>query len=143
MLRVCLLSARFHPQRSGVGDYTYFLASAVARVGDDVGVLSGGGELDESFYPLPRHMRVHRVVDGWATKGLPDVIGYPRKLDRRVLFNTCPIPLLASWSHRAAVERSGAVGSAGRRAARDRVTQRFGRTHNAARLLASYRELLN
>ena len=28
-------------------------------------------------------------------------------------------------------------------AARDRVTQRFGRTHNAARLLASYRELLN
>ena len=30
-----------------------------------------------------------------------------------------------------------------RRAARDRVTQRFGRTHNAARLLASYRELLN
>jgi len=96
VLRVCLLSARFHPQRSGVGDYTYFLASAVARVGDDVGVLSGGGELDESFYPLPRHMRVHRVVDGWATKGLPDVISYPRKLDRRVLFNTCPIPLLGA-----------------------------------------------
>jgi len=52
--------------------------------------------LDESFYPLPRNVRVHRVVDGWATKGLPDVIAYPRKLDRRVLFNTCPIPLLGA-----------------------------------------------
>jgi glycosyltransferase involved in cell wall biosynthesis len=84
-MKICLLSARFPPQRCGVGDYTCFLADALARVGHDVDVLTGAGELDESLYALPLNVRVHRVVDSWATKRLPDVITHLRKLDPQVL----------------------------------------------------------
>ncbi len=79
-MRVCLLSARFPPQRCGVGDYTYFLAGALARLGHDVEVLTGPGDLDESLYPLPPNVQVHRVIDSWGTGGLPEILRYLRKL---------------------------------------------------------------
>ncbi len=84
-MHLCLLSARFPPQHCGVGDYTYFLAVALARLGHEVDVLTGAGELDESLYPLPLSVRVHRAVDSWAAKRLPDIATYLRKLGPQVL----------------------------------------------------------
>ena len=79
-MRICLLSARFPPQRCGVGDYTCFLAGALACVGHDVHVLTRAGELDEAHYPLPPNARVHRVIHNWGTGGLPEVLRYLREL---------------------------------------------------------------
>jgi glycosyltransferase involved in cell wall biosynthesis len=84
-MRICLLSARFPPQRCGVGDYTYFLAGALARSGHDVDVLTAVGELDESLYPLQPNANIHRVISSWGTKGLPGVMRHVRKLDPHVL----------------------------------------------------------
>ncbi len=84
-MRICLLSARFPPQHCGVGDYTCFLAGALARIGFDVDVLTATGERDELLYPLPPNVHVHRVINDWGTKRLPYVIRYLRKLDPQVL----------------------------------------------------------
>jgi glycosyltransferase involved in cell wall biosynthesis len=84
-MRICLLSARFPPQRCGVGDYTYFLAVALARIGYDVHVLTSVGEVDESLYPLPPNANVHRVIRSWGTRGLPEILRHLRKLDPHVL----------------------------------------------------------
>jgi glycosyltransferase involved in cell wall biosynthesis len=85
-VRICLLSARFPPQRCGVGDYTCFLAVALARLGFDVDVLTAQGEFDEVLYPLPPKVQVHRVIDdSWHTRRLREVVRYIRRLDPRVL----------------------------------------------------------
>src|SRR5438132_5746059 len=39
-MRLCLLSAHFPPDLSGDGDYTYFLANALAGIGCDVQVIT-------------------------------------------------------------------------------------------------------
>lgn len=84
-MKICLLSARFPPQRCGVGDYTYFLSGALAGRGHSVDVLTAMGELDELLYPPPVGVQVHRVVTSWEAKGLPDLIGHLRRLRSQVL----------------------------------------------------------
>lgn len=79
-MKICLLSARFPPQRCGVGDYTYFLANALARIGHEVDVLTAAGDLDELLYPLPASVRVHRVIANWGTRGLRALIKHIREL---------------------------------------------------------------
>ncbi len=79
-MKICLLSARFPPQRCGVGDYTYYLAGALARLGLGVDVLTGASELDESLYPPRPNVQVHRVIDSWGTRGLPKVFHHLRKI---------------------------------------------------------------
>lgn len=73
-MKICLLSARFPPQRCGVGDYTYSLACGLARGGHEVDVLTAVGELDESLNPLPSKVRVHRVIPTWGVNGLPNIL---------------------------------------------------------------------
>ena len=84
-MRLALLSAQFPPQRCGVGDYTYFLARALAQIGHDVHVLTGAGELDEVLYPLLPNVRVHRVISSWGATGLRDMIKHLRELDPQTL----------------------------------------------------------
>lgn len=84
-MNMCLVSARFPPDRCGVGDYTYFLGNALAQLGHDVHILTGAGSLDNNLYPLGRSLRVHRVVDDWGIGSLPEVVGYLRRLDPEVL----------------------------------------------------------
>jgi glycosyltransferase involved in cell wall biosynthesis len=84
-MKICLLSARFPQQRCGVGDYTYFLASALARSGHTIDVLTCKAEPDDSLYPLSAGIRVHRVVGSWRIWELRNVIRHIRKLDPQVL----------------------------------------------------------
>src|SRR5713226_6821574 len=84
-VKICLVSARFPPQRCGVGDYTCFLGRALARAGHNVDVLTGVGELDELLYPLPSNVQVHRVIGSWGSDGLRDVVRHLRNLDPQVL----------------------------------------------------------
>ncbi len=83
--RLCLLSAHFPPDLSGDGDYTYFLANALARIGCDVQVITAVGEMDTVLYPLARGVRVHRVVKTWGVRGLPDLLRAVRSLRADVL----------------------------------------------------------
>ncbi len=80
-MRVCLLSARFPPDHDGNGDYTYFLACALARTGCEVEVLTSVGELDPVLYPLAAGLRVHRVAKSWGIRGLAGVVQLVRRLD--------------------------------------------------------------
>jgi glycosyltransferase involved in cell wall biosynthesis len=73
-MRICILSSRFPPQRCGIGDYTYFLACALARIGHDVDVLTAVGELDESLNPLPSNVRVHRLIRTWGLASLSKIL---------------------------------------------------------------------
>jgi glycosyltransferase involved in cell wall biosynthesis len=73
-MKICLVSARFPPQRCGVGDYTYFIACALARVGHQIDVLTGIGVPDESLSPLPSNVRVHRLISTWGLNGLPKIL---------------------------------------------------------------------
>src|SRR5690242_19418076 len=84
-MRICLITARFPPQRCGIGDYTFFLASALVRVGHTVDVLTGVGELDELLYPLPEGVRVHRLIGNWGASGLPGIVRHVRNLDPEAL----------------------------------------------------------
>ncbi len=84
-MRICLLSARFPPQRCGVGDYTYFLACALARIGFTVDVLTSKGALDEVLYPFPPSVHVHRTIGSWGPRGLPGALRYLHKLNPQVL----------------------------------------------------------
>jgi len=84
-MKTCLLSASFPPQRGGVGDYTCFLARALADRGNEVTVLTAVGELDNFLYPLPSSVNVHRVVTSWGIKGLPGVLSHLRKLSPQSL----------------------------------------------------------
>ncbi len=85
-MKTCLLSARFPPQRCGVGDYTYFLAGALARIGHHVDILTAAaGDFDESLYPLPANVRVHRVIASWGAGGLGEMIKQVRELDPETL----------------------------------------------------------
>jgi len=67
-----------------VGDYTYFLGVALSPLGHDVDVLTGG-QSDESLYPLPPNVQVHRVIDSREIRGLPNVLRSPRKLAAELL----------------------------------------------------------
>ena len=117
-MKVCLLSARFPPQCCGVGDYTYFLGSALAGLGNEVHALTGAGPLDEVRYPLPRGFTAHRAIDAWDARRLPPilctlfdlrpdvlVIEYsPHAFDRRGLtFAANLVPLLARFVPKARV----------------------------------------
>ncbi len=73
-IRVCLCSSHFPPDRGGVGDYTYFLASALARIGYDVQVLTTVGDADPVLYPAAPGVAVHRVVKSWGLRGLPRIL---------------------------------------------------------------------
>jgi len=84
-MRICILSARFPPQRCGVGDYTCFLATALAQVGHEVDVLTGVGELDELLYPVPRNVHIHRVISKWGVSGLADMLAHLRRLRPQLL----------------------------------------------------------
>jgi glycosyltransferase involved in cell wall biosynthesis len=84
-MRVCLLSPHFPPDLSGIGDYTHFLANALAGTGCDVQVLTAVGESDPELYPLAQGVMVHRIVKTWEVRGLPDVLRALRSLDPRVL----------------------------------------------------------
>lgn len=83
--RLCLLSAHFPPDLSGDGDYTFFLASALAGIGYNVQVITAVGEMDTVLYPLPRGVRVYRVVKTWGVRGLPELLRAVRSLDPDVL----------------------------------------------------------
>lgn len=78
-MNICLLSARFPPQRCGVGDHTYFLGTALTRMGHSVDVLTSTGELDLASYPLDSNMRVHRIVERWDGRALRTVLAYLRR----------------------------------------------------------------
>ena len=84
-MKICLLSARFPPQRCGVGDYTCYLACALARVGHDVDVITCAGLVDDMLYPLPPNVHVRRVVSSWTITGLPDVLRHLRKVEPELL----------------------------------------------------------
>jgi glycosyltransferase involved in cell wall biosynthesis len=84
-MRVCLLSARFPPDLDGNGDYTYFLASALARLGCDVYVLTSVGEFSHGLYPLVPELRVTRLVKSWGIRGVLDIVRAVRGLDPDVL----------------------------------------------------------
>ena len=78
---MCLLAAHFPPDLSGDGDYTYFLANALAEIGHEVQVLTSVGEVDPVLYPLTRRVRVHRVIRSWGLRGLPSIVRAVRALD--------------------------------------------------------------
>src|SRR6266516_3076808 len=84
-MRICLLSARFPPQRCGVGDYTYFLGCALAERGHDVHALTSTGALDAIRYPLPRRFTAHRVIDAWDVRRVPSIMRHVIKLRPDVL----------------------------------------------------------
>jgi len=80
-VRVCLVSAKFPPQRCGVGDYTAYLAGALAKIGHEVDVVTSKGDLDLTLYPSVPNVSVHRVVHTWGARGLPQLIRYIKRLD--------------------------------------------------------------
>lgn len=84
-VKICLLSARFPPQRCGIGDYTHFLGTALAAIGHEVHVLTVEGDLDLALYPLHPNLRVKRVVGSWGLRGLPAVIRWLRDMRPEVL----------------------------------------------------------
>lgn len=84
-VNICLLSARFPPRRCGVGDYTYFLSGSLAQTGHTIDVLTAVWDLDDSLYPPPAGVRVHRVIRSWEAKELPNVIRHLRRLRPQVL----------------------------------------------------------
>ena len=84
-MRICLLSARFPPDRCGVGDYTYFLGTALARCGYDVHVLTSVGGTDHALYPADENLCVHRVVHRWGVRGIPEVLRCLGRLDPQLL----------------------------------------------------------
>ncbi len=84
-MRICLLSARFPPQRCGVGDYTYYLGCALAERGHDVHALTSTGALDAIRYPLPRRFTAHRVIDAWDVRRVPSIMRHVIKLRPDVL----------------------------------------------------------
>jgi len=79
-VRVALVSARFPPQSCGVGDYTYHVAAALAHQGLEVHVVTSLGTLDETLYPLPASVRIHRVVGAWEVTCLPAVVALIRRI---------------------------------------------------------------
>lgn len=84
-MRICLLSARFPPQRCGVGDYTYFLAGALGSLGHEVHVLTAAGEGDSPLYPLHHRVTLHRLVSSWSAGGLPHLVSSIKRIDPQVL----------------------------------------------------------
>src|SRR5690349_7798081 len=84
-MRVCLLSPHFPPDLSGIGDYTYFLANALAGTGCDEQVLTAVGEIDAELYPPAEGVLVHRIVKTWGVRGLPHVLRVLRSRDPEVL----------------------------------------------------------
>lgn len=68
-----------------MGDYTYFLADALARIGNDVDVLTSEGDLDETLYPLGPRVQVHRAIKSWGLRGLPAVLRTVRALGADVV----------------------------------------------------------
>src|SRR5215813_5720647 len=84
-MRICLVSARFPPQRCGVGDYTFFLACSLAESGQTVHVLTSEGDLNGELYPLPPNVHVHRIVNSWRMTALPKIISYLRSLQAEIL----------------------------------------------------------
>jgi glycosyltransferase involved in cell wall biosynthesis len=63
-----------------VGDYTYFLGCGLARLGHEVHVLTARGVLDDTLYPLPPNFTVHRIVEAWGLRALPQVVQSVRAL---------------------------------------------------------------
>jgi glycosyltransferase involved in cell wall biosynthesis len=57
-----------------MGDYTFFLANALAKIGYEVEVLTSVGTVDPELYPLTQGARVHRIVNTWGISGLPEVV---------------------------------------------------------------------
>lgn len=85
-MKLCILTARFPPQRCGIGDYSYFLGSALARAGHQVDIVTSVGPLDEALYPASEGLRMHRVVRGWGTHDLPQILRHVRRLHADVLY---------------------------------------------------------
>jgi glycosyltransferase involved in cell wall biosynthesis len=85
-MRLCLVSPHFPPDISGMGDYTYFLARALADIGCLVEVLTSVGESDPTLYPPHRGVRVYRVVKGWGVADLPKLVAAVRALQSDTLF---------------------------------------------------------
>ncbi len=80
-MRITLVSARFPPQRCGVGDYTSFLGDALARMGNEVQVLTAVGELDQVLYPLHPNVSIHRVVEHWGLGAVSRVLRAVREFE--------------------------------------------------------------
>lgn len=84
-MRVCLLSPHFPPVQSGIGDYTYFLANALALGDCTVDVVTSSGEGDDGLYPLVPGVMVHRVVGKWGLRALPQLVRAIVDLNPQVL----------------------------------------------------------
>jgi glycosyltransferase involved in cell wall biosynthesis len=69
-----------------MGDYTYFLASALAQGGCKVEVLTSVGESTSPLYPPHPGVLVHRVVQDWGVRGLPSLVETVRTLRSDTLF---------------------------------------------------------
>jgi glycosyltransferase involved in cell wall biosynthesis len=80
-MRLCLCSPHFPPDLSGMGDYTYFLANALAAIGCEVQVLTSIGGLDSTLYPSAEGVLVHRVVKAWSVRELPHILRAIRGLE--------------------------------------------------------------
>lgn len=63
-----------------MGDYTYFLASALAEMGCGVEVLTSVGEPGSGLYPPHLGVEVHRVVKSWGVEGLAQFVAAVREL---------------------------------------------------------------
>src|SRR5215831_20325489 len=84
-MKICILSASFPPQRNGVGDYTCFLARALAERGNEVAVLTSVGDLDNVLYPLPSGVAVHRLFKSWGVWELSGILKHLREQSPDVL----------------------------------------------------------
>src|SRR5262245_3156928 len=80
IMRICLVAAHYPPDIDGMGDYTHFLACAIAQMGHDAHVVTSTGKRDEQLYPVPDGLLVHRVIRGWTLAQLPRIVIAIRKL---------------------------------------------------------------
>jgi glycosyltransferase involved in cell wall biosynthesis len=77
---VCVCSPHYPPTASGVGDYTYFLANAIAEMGCSVEVLTSVGEPASKLYAPHPGVEVHRVVKSWGVEGVAHILAAVRAL---------------------------------------------------------------
>jgi len=77
---LCVCSPHYPPAASGVGDYTYFLARALAEMGRRVEVLTSVGEPASNLDVPHVGVEVHRVVESWGLEGIAQFVAVVRAL---------------------------------------------------------------
>src|SRR5207302_10752253 len=79
-VRIGLLSARFPPACSGVGDYTFFLADGLGRLEHEVHVLTSAGDSNDLPGSLSGNVHIHRIIPHWGLESLRSLTGALRRL---------------------------------------------------------------